>query len=164
MTMVDIFSQIYKLKEEGKYRLALSKLVDNKTGRVKSPYTEDKNHAWYTIGDIFFKSRKYYEAIRAFQKAHKYWTDDVEALWAIANCYSELGKPWLAKYYLIKAIAINGKKDELRYNLGNALFDMEEYEDAVREYKKVGKNNKKLCMLAASNIEKAKRKIKKQHN
>ncbi len=158
--MSDKFDAVYKLKRAGKNKVALSLLVDQKTGRIKKPYNDDLNHAWYTVGDIYYKGKEYYKAINAFKKAFMNWSDDVESLWAIANCYSEIGKSWLTKYYLEKAIQLSGEKDGLRYNLGNALFDMGKYREAIKQYKKVRSKDKQLYKLACSNIKKAEKLVK----
>ncbi len=159
--MSDQFDEVHKLQRAGKSNAALSMLLNRKTGRIKKPYDADLNHAWYTVGDIFYKTKKYDQAIHAFKKAFLNWSGDVEALWAIANCYSDLAKPWLTKHYLTKAIRHGGKRDVLRYNLGNALFDMGKYRDAVKQYKKIGKKDRELFKLACSNMKKAEKLAKK---
>ncbi len=157
--MSDQFSEIHKLRRAGNNNAALSMLLNKKTGRIKRPYNSDLNHAWYTVGDIYYNCYKYDNAIHAFKKAFRNWSGDIEALWAIANCYSDLGKPWLAKYYLEKAVGLN-EKDELRYDLGNAFFDMGRYHDAITQYKKVGNKDKQLTKLVRSNLKKAEKLLK----
>ncbi len=156
--MSDPFRRVYLLLDHGKYNDALAILIDKESGRVKKPFTMDINHAWYTVGDIFYIEKKYIEAINAFKKAFRNWPGDTESLMAIANCYSEIGRPAISQRYLLKALRLNKKinknKAQLRYNLGNALFDQKKYLDAIKEYKKVGKENKQLYALALKNIAK----------
>ncbi len=160
--MSDPFDEIHKLEKSGKNSLALTRLLNDETGRIKKPYSVDLNHAWYTAGDILYKMKKYAEAIRAFKKALLYWREDIEALWAIANCYSELGKPWLAKHYLLKAVSLDGERDEIRYNLGNAFFDMRKYREAIEQYQTIKQSNNQLFRTAHLNIERAEKEIRKK--
>ena len=156
-SMDNIFNKIYDLLKAGEEETALTLLIDNKTGRVKKPYHNDLNHAWYVVGDILAKTERYQDAINAFKKSFKHQSSDIEAIWAIATCYSDLGKPSLSKFYLLKAIKIDkGKnKDELTYDLGNALFDLKKYDEAIKAYRKVSKKNMEIYSLATANIKHA---------
>lgn len=152
--MPDQFDKLHKLQRAGKSEAVLSLLFDKSTGRIKKPYNTDLNHAWYIVGDLLYKKKQYKKAIHAFKKALVSWSSDIEALWAIANCYSNLGKPGWARFYLSKAMQIDKKQDALKYNLANALFDMGKYDEALKHYKGVGKKDKQLFKLARSNIKK----------
>jgi len=151
------FTEIYSLSRRGDYTEALDRMLNYETGRIRPPYSRDLNHAWYVVGDIYFKSQDNEQALRAFKSSLRNRQDDQEAMLAIANCYGELEKPRMAKYYLLKALKIKGRKhrNKLIYNLGNAYFDMGDYSDAVSQYRRVTKSNPEIFSLAKKNIKQA---------
>ena len=153
------------MQRAGKGNAVLSILINKKTGRINKAYSTDLNHAWYLVGVVFYKREEFGDALLAFKKSYRYWKEDVDAIRAIGTCYSELGNPKIAKYYFIKAKTIGGKEhkdiDILTYNLGNAHFDMEKYDLAISEYKKVRKSDKKTYQLAQKGIEQAKKRLNK---
>ncbi len=158
------FNNIDKLLKSHKYSEVLLSLLNNQRRRIVSPYNSDLNHAWYLVGSAFYKQVEFDSALLAFKKSYNHWKEDVASIRAIGNCYSELGNPKMAKYYFIKAINIGGKtyKDLniLTYNLGNAYFDMQKYDLAISEYKKVKKFDSETYHLAQKNIEHAQSKKK----
>lgn len=163
--MKDNFSKIEKILKSPKYIEVLNILLNLNRTRVVVPYNSDLNHAWYLAGIVYFKQKNYIDALRAFKKSYHHYKNDIAAVRAIGNCYSELGNPKTAKYYFIKAINIGGDKykdiDVLIYNLGNAYFDMKKYDLAISEYKKVNKNDEETFDLAQKNIKHAESKINK---
>ena len=161
MVSVDAFDKVERVLKSSNYSDVLLILLSDKGGRIVPPYSSDLNHAWYLVGSVFYKQENYEEALLAFKKSYRHWKEDVAAIRAIGNCYSELENPKMAKYYFIKAKAIGGNKykdlDILIYNLGNAYFDMGKYDLAIAEYKNVRKSDKKTFQFAQKNIERAKK-------
>ena len=155
--MNDPFDKIHKLLKSGQNRAAMFLLLDKKLQRIKFPYSYDLNHAWFTVGSIFFNKKKYIQAIKAYKKAFISNKFDTESLWAISNCYSELKKPKYSKYYLKKAIAIGGSTNDLAYNLGNAYFDLKQYKEAINQYSKVKKSGSIVYQMAKKNLVLAKK-------
>ena len=155
--MIDVFKHIHDLLVSNDYELVLDEVLNFETGRIKAPYSEDLNHAWYIVGDCYFKLSDYQMALRAFKNSLRNRKSDYQAMVAIANCHSEMGKPKQAKHYLLKAILSPEAKaqilDAIRYDLGNAYFDMHKYELAFDEYMKVRKSAPEVYSLARKNIE-----------
>ncbi|WP_435106954.1 tetratricopeptide repeat protein [Arhodomonas sp. AD133] len=151
------YERVYRLLREGAYEDAIDEIMKRSTGRVRSPYSMDLNHAWYVLGNLYYESGDYASALESFKKAYRHRPSDAEAMWAIANCYSEIGKPRWSVYYLKKAISVTGGGNELHYNLGNALFDMGDYSAAIREYKKVDSRSGVIYDMAQNNIGLARR-------
>ncbi len=116
------------------------------------------NNALYQAGDELFKEGKYKEALSEFEKALEAWPTDAYAVWAIGNCYSEMGKPEQAEGYFREALKniTEEKKDDLTYNIGNALFDQKKYKEAIRLYETIPKEHHTYKM-AKRNIRAAKR-------
>lgn len=124
-------------------------------------YKIDPNHAWYNAGTIFFHQGKYVSALKAFKKALRTRKDDAQALWAIADCYSEMGKPSFAERYFRKALSNQPGDQSLIYNLGNALFDQGRYQEAIEKYLDIKKADSELYGLAKKNIAAVQVKLRK---
>ncbi len=134
----------------------------SRTGRILAPYNADPNHAWYVIGETEFRSRRYNQATRAFKNALKHNPLDWMAMWAIANCYSEVKRPKLALRYYMRSFKIVRKSPALKYNIGNAYFDMRQYEDAIKVYRAVSTTDTKLRRQVRKNLELARYKATKE--
>lgn len=153
------FDKIYALTRKRRYANALNALLEreNKINKRYASDKSDENHSWYIVGEIFYKKRKYKDALRAFRRAITAWSKDGEAMWAMGNCYSELGRPSIAERYFQKSLrhAKNNHRATIRYNLGNALFDQGRYGEAIKQYKKISRKEEKIYKLARKNIEKS---------
>ena len=67
--MKDCFEDIHVLLKNKMYIDVINLVFDKKLNRINKPYDFDLNHAWYIVGDIFFKTQKYNSAISCFKKA-----------------------------------------------------------------------------------------------
>lgn len=151
------FDDLYKLSSKGRHREVLDILI-SPSGRVRRPYSLDLNHAWYVAGDELYSLGDIKRAMMAFKKALAHSRGDVAAMMAIANCYSDLGNPRMAAFYLLKALSVDNKNNDLKYNLGNAYFDLGEYEKAIAEYSQV--ESGRIARLARKNARRAVQKKK----
>lgn len=95
--MSDQFDEVQKMQRAGKGNAALSMLINKKTRRINKAYSADLNHAWYLVGSVFYKQEEFGDALLAFRKSYRHWKEDVAAIRAIGNCYSELGNPKIAE-------------------------------------------------------------------
>jgi len=120
------------------------------------------NNAHYQAGDHLYKEGKYKEALAEFNKALKAWPTDADSAWAIADCYSAMGKPEQAEAYYKQALenCPEEKRANLTYNIGNALFDQRKYKEAVQLYQTIPKEHQ-TYKKAKKNIRTAKRQIER---
>lgn len=144
-------ASVHRLAGAGKLARALTELVDERTWRLRNPFRSDGNHSWYIAGDLLLKQERYSEAAKAFRRSLRAWQDDSHAMSAIGYCYSEIGKAWLAEYYFRRALRIDPTNQEVRFNLGNALYDQRKFDDAIAEYAKVTSRKGKLSQMARRN-------------
>lgn len=153
-----IFAAVHQLLRSGQAARALRALYSLPSGRLRPPFTQNTNHAWYCVGVAAFDRRNFSEAALAFKKAARSRPDDSEALWAVADCYSELGRPKLAERYYTQALRVSREKDlSLRFNLGNALYDQGKFSDAIAQYRHVVRGkDKALRRKAQKNLALAK--------
>ncbi len=153
--MKDNFLVIHDLVREELYKEALSLLYNERTNRIYEEYKYDENHAWYLIGDIYYKLERFQNAVNAFKKSIMNKADDISAMLALGNSYMELGLPDKAEYILRSALKLSSDNEELTYNLGNSLFDQRKYKEAINMYKKISRDDIELFEFAQKNIKKA---------
>lgn len=155
------FSQLHGLLKKRRFRAVEGRLIDEGTGRIKSAFRCDLNHAWFVCGETFFLRSRWKDAIQAYRKAYARDQTDWRALMAIGNCYDKLRKPKQAMHYLSRAVQISPRTAELRYNLGNALFDLGRLEDAVNCYRKAQRGSGQVKRLAKRNEKRARARIER---
>lgn len=161
----DVFKSLHNMLRRDALDPALRCILDFDTARIRKPYNADINHAWYVVGDIYYRLGDFSQSLRAFRAAFLKNNDDYQAAKAIGNCYSEMGRYKMAERFYKKAILLNKedlKEDlELIYNIGNALFDQKKFKEAVCAYEKVldsEKANRNLLKMAKNNLVAAKKK------
>lgn len=160
--MTQVFDEIYRLAKLGEYDQALKLLLGLDDGDINPPYDNDLNHAWYAAGDLYYKKRDFRAAAQAFDKAVAVRPDDAEALMALANCYFELDMPSTAERYLRIALK-HADNAKLLYNLGNALFDQERFDEALAEYEKIPPSACAVYEPAQRNMAVARERLKALH-
>jgi len=135
----NLFERVHALLRSGRRAAALRALFASSSWRLKEPFSQDPNHAWYCVGTALFDSGKFDLASRAFKRSLRTRPDDFQALWALGDCYSELGRPKLAERYFAKAIRFGRKQSApaLTFNLANALYDQGKFREAIRKYRRV---------------------------
>lgn len=109
----------------------------------------------YAAADALYKAKRYAAALAGFRRALSLAPDDVDTLWAIADCYSEQRRPRLAERYYRFAIkhASVKQRPELYFNLGNALFDQKRFKEAVTIYRQAP------ATMARKNLSSAKERL-----
>jgi tetratricopeptide (TPR) repeat protein len=140
-----------RLIQRGKYDAAIRLLLDRKTGAIKGGGRSDLNHAYYLIGDAFYKKRDYIKALLFFRKSYQIDRSDWMAMRAIGGCLHCLRQYESAEIWFQKANEIHFEYENV-YNIGNALFDNCNYKKAVETYS--------IIPVDSYIYEKAKRNIK----
>lgn len=120
----------------------------------------DPNHTAYVREDKKFRERRYGDAAKYFLAALEEWPEDWMAMHALGNCYSEMKKPRKAEKWLRLAIENAPPENhvELSYNLGNALFDQQRYDEAIQIYREIPSGHE-VWRLASSNIAASERRL-----
>lgn len=157
------YTTIYQLIRTGNYKSAVRGMVDLKSGHLKRPFRQDANHAWYCVGDAYFKAGKFLEAIAAFQRARKADPADAMCSIALADSYEAIGRPKLAERMLRRALALhleNFDRASALFNLGNALYDQHRYSEAIEQYQLVRARRDEIGDKARKNIARARLKLK----
>ncbi|ARN73939.1 tetratricopeptide repeat protein [Oceanicoccus sagamiensis] len=160
--MKEHFDLIHDLLKRKEYDSVLDLIFNPKLFVIESPYCEDLNHAWFIVGDIFYKKGSYEKAISSFKKSLDDWPEDIEAMLALANCYSEVSLPKKVEELLKKAKSIAPENGSISYNLANSLFDQGEYLRAISLYKEVDCADIEIYEMAKKNIKKSRAMLKKK--
>ena len=117
------------------------------------------NHECYIRGCKLFDASEFQKAASEFKQSIEYWPEDSHAWMALGNCYSELKKHKKAEEAFLHSLEYSKEtdKENILFNLGNALFDQKRFPEAIEEYQKIkpGSELWKKCqrniMLAKSN-------------
>lgn len=147
------YRTVFQLSRDSKWKQAIALMLDRKRTRLRPEFRSDGNHAWYVVGDLYWKDGDIGNALLAFRKAVRAWAEDVQALWAVGNCYSALGRHRMAERFFRRALKIDPANPSLAFNLGNSLFDQKRYEEALPAYRLAAKRGSDVCTRAKRNIE-----------
>ena len=150
--MTDPFDAIHSLLKSDQSAEALKSLYDSDADRILPPYDQDLNLAWLMVADICFKQALFECAKTAFERSFLERPDDVDALLGFANACTELRHFEAAQHALGLALEENPLDDRVLYNLGNVLFDVERYEDAITLYESVIAIGSDLASQAQDNL------------
>ena len=98
-----------------------------------------QNIAAYSEADRMYDEGRFHEALRGFQSSLAADPSDGDALHAIGSCYDALEEPARAAAAYRKELELlpAERHPELHFNIGNALFDLGLYQDAMAEYRLV---------------------------
>ena len=154
-----IFKRVHFLLKNGELEKVLDLLFTKNRKSINKPYDNDLNHAWYLGGDIYYRFEDYQQAIHCFKNSILARPDDVDAILAIANCYSKINMPNKSTEWLEKGLNIDSNNNALLYNYANSLYDQGRYKEAVEKYNEVTDLDKDIYELARKNLKKSRRKI-----
>ena len=127
-------------KEEQKAQTPFPKgpvIVDNEIVRFQELVRKDPKNvdAWIQIGNIMMDTKRFQEAIDAYQKALELNDKNLDIRVDMGTCYRNIGKPDKAVEEYRKAIALNPKHLNAHRNLGVVLaFDLNKKSEAIKEF------------------------------
>jgi tetratricopeptide (TPR) repeat protein len=84
-------------------------------------------------GDLYFKDRKYREAVAEYEKAIRFSADDPHILRQLGLAHFNLGEPGDAFAYLTKSEMLKPGDPEIRISLGKIYLANRRPDEAVRE-------------------------------
>lgn len=158
-----MFEEVYSLTKQGCYEAAISLLYQPHTDTIVERFSDDQNHAWYLLGDLFYKKKDLEQSKHCFRKALDYWPEDVDAYLGLANILHEQGNYDNAVTTLRQALGFLADP-RLIYNYANLLFDQHRYTEAIQEYKRIDDSHPRLLDLAKKNRRRAEQLIQKEKN
>lgn len=125
---------------------------------MRRPDDWEEHVARYKRADDLYRAGELRRAIKEFRAALALAKNDSDTLWALADCHSELGRPYKAErlYRAALARAEWSERGDLLYNIGNALLDQQRPTAALNFYRRVVPKSK-AHRLAQKNISVARR-------
>lgn len=90
--------------------------------------------AYFTLGNILFKQRKFAAAIPYFEQALERKPDDTFCVINIANSYLNLGRPDDGVNFVINYLDKGFVDSQLFYLLGQLYYAQKKYDEALRQY------------------------------
>jgi cytochrome c-type biogenesis protein CcmH/NrfG len=160
--MVEIFDSVHHLVRENALSKALWTLLDRRSGRLHKNFSAYPNHAWYLVGDIYLKAKKFDLAAKAFKRSVFYRAEDKDALLALGFSYSENKQPRKAKNILEKGKQLFPRDIRIKYNLANAYFDLNDFAAAAKLYVSLQKCKDEFIAAASKkNLRAIQKKLKK---
>lgn len=113
---------------------------------TKSPHgiDVDLNIEAYAEADALYRKGRFREALRSFRRAAKADPEDSDCWFAMGSCFDALNQPKRAELAYRKALSLAPEADHpaLFFNIGNALFDRQLFEEATLWYAKIPRGNK----------------------
>ena len=111
-----------------------SKSVTEIKGSGIEDYEMTPEH-WFNLGNAYYDSGKYKEAIKSFKQALRINPDDAEAHFNLGVAYGGLGKYKEAIESYKQAIRIDPDCRDAHYNLGVAYYESGRHQEAIESYK-----------------------------
>ena len=101
----------------------------------------DITEAYFNLGNIYFRMRKFKEAISYFQQTLDRKPDDSFSVINIANSYMSLRQPAEAEKFILNYLKKGLEDSQLFFLLGGVFLSQKKYERAISAYKECLLNN-----------------------
>ena len=130
---IGVFNALSKARESG-----LGGDPEEAIKTIQAIIAEDPTiaDAHFSLGNIFFKARRFEEAIAATAKSLDLKPDDSFAVINIANCYQAMGRYDEAEKYVLDYMAKGFDDSQLFFLLGTLMVNHKEPEKAVPYFEK----------------------------
>jgi arylsulfatase A-like enzyme/predicted Zn-dependent protease len=128
---IAVFNELSRAREMG-----MSGQADEAVSIIQRIIANDPeiSDAYFSVGNIYFKARKFDEAIPYFEKALELKPDDSFCVINIANSYLNMGRPADGENYVIEYLKKGFSDPQLYYLLGTLTFIQKKYDEALRYY------------------------------
>ena len=125
---IGIFNELSRAREMG-----LEGDADQAIATIRAIIAEDPeiSDAHFSLGNIYFRLRRFDDAIAAFRVALDKKPDDIFTVINIANSYLAMGRVPDAEKFVVDYLASGFSDSQLYFLLGNLNFMRKDYERAV---------------------------------
>jgi tetratricopeptide (TPR) repeat protein len=130
---IGIFNELSRARETG-----MNGNVDEAIRTIEAIIKEDPTiaDAYFSLGNIFYKARRFEEAIAATAKSLDLKPDDSFAVINIANSYQAMGRYDEAEKFVLDYMARGFNDTQLYFLLGNLKVHHDEPEEAIPYFEK----------------------------
>jgi arylsulfatase A-like enzyme/Tfp pilus assembly protein PilF len=126
-----VFNELSRAREMGMDGQADAAIAIIQSIIATDPEISD---AYFSIGNILFKARKFKEAISYFEQALARKPDDTFCVMNIANSYLNMGRPGEGEAFVIEYLKKGFSDPQLYFLLGTLTFLQKKYDDALKYY------------------------------
>jgi arylsulfatase A-like enzyme/Flp pilus assembly protein TadD len=125
---IGIFNNLSKAREMG-----MSGEADKGIVLIKGIIRQDPDivDAYFALGNIYFRERRFREAIDQFQIALALKPDDSFTVMNIANCYVSLRHPDQAEKFVLDYLKKGLQDSQLFFLLGNINYRQDRFDQAI---------------------------------
>ncbi len=130
---IGIFNELTKAREAG-----MSGDIDEAVRTISAIIAEDPtiSDAFFALGNVLYKARRFEEAIEAFRKSLELKPDDSFPVINISNSYQSMGRFDEAERFVLDHIALGFEDPQLYFLLGNLMVHHRKPEKAVPYFEK----------------------------
>jgi len=124
---IGVFNAVSRARELGMGGNAEEGIRELRAITAEDPEIGD---AWFSLGNVHFRSRDYPAAIEAFRRALDLKPDDTFAAINIANAYQLMGRPDEAEAFVLDYLKRGFEDPQLYFLLGNLNFQQRKFDRA----------------------------------
>lgn len=130
---IEVFNQISRAREIG-----LSGQLEEAVSILNQILKEDPtiSDGFFALGNVYFKARKFAEALEAFKKSLDLKPDDSFAVINIANCYAALNQLDRAEKFIQEQVNRGFEDPQFYHVLGSLYALRNNYEKAIPYFEK----------------------------
>ena len=135
---IGVFNELMKARESG-----LTGDPEEAIRTIRAIIAEDPtiSDAYFSLGNVLSKARRFDEAIEAFEKSLELKPDDSFTVINIANAYQAQGRPDEAEKFVLDYLARGFEDSQLYFLLGNIKVHAKEPGKAVAYFEKCLEGN-----------------------
>ncbi|MGD0782853.1 MAG: sulfatase-like hydrolase/transferase [Candidatus Aminicenantales bacterium] len=130
---IGVFNALNKARETGMEGKADEAIRDILAIIADDPELVD---AYFTLGNVLFKERRFKDSLQAFRLALERKPDDSFTIINMANCLTALGRPGEAEKTILDFLAKGFQDSQLYHLLGGLNFAQKKYDQAIVYFEK----------------------------
>jgi arylsulfatase A-like enzyme/predicted Zn-dependent protease len=130
---IGVFNELSRAREMG-----LEGKAEEAIGIIRGIIASDPDitDAHFSLGNVYFKARRFPEAVAAFERALDLRPDDTFTVINIANSFQQMGKADEAERFVLNHLGRGFEDPQLFFLLGRLNYDRKKYDEAIPFYEK----------------------------
>lgn len=135
---IGVFNLLSKSRESG-----MNGNIDEAVSTIEAIIAEDPtiSDAYFSLGNVLYKARRFEEAIDAFDKSLALKPDDSFTVINIANCYQAMGRFDDGETFVLDYLARGFKDSQLLFLLGNLKVHQGQPDKAIPYFERTLEEN-----------------------
>jgi arylsulfatase A-like enzyme/Flp pilus assembly protein TadD len=135
---IGVFNELSKSRESG-----MNGNIDEAVRTIEAIIADDPtiSNAYFSLGNVLYKGRRFEEAIDAFNKSLALKPDDSFTVINVANCYQAMGRFDDGEKFVLDYLARGFKDSQLLFLLGNLKVHHGQPEKAIPYFERTLEEN-----------------------